>query len=42
MISLNHYEKVYQEYKIFIDINKNKVKLDVQYPELELMLPKDD
>ena len=42
VISLNHYEKVYQEYKTFIDINKNKTKLEVQYPELELILPKDD
>ena len=42
VISLNHYEKVYQEYKTFIDINKTKTKLEVQYPELELILPKDD
>ena len=42
VISLNHYEKVYQEYKTFMDINKNKTKLEVQYPELELILPKDD
>ena len=42
VISLNHYDKVYQEYKTFIDINKNKTKLDIQYPELELILPRDD
>ena len=42
VISLNHYNKVYQEYKTFIDINKNKTKKDIHYPELELILPKDD
>ena len=42
VLSLNHYEKVYQEYKTFNEINKNKSKYDIQYPELELILPKDD
>ena len=42
VMSLNHYEKVYQEYKTFNDINKNKSKYEIQYPELELILPKDD
>ena len=42
VISLSHYEKINQEYKTCIDITKNKAKSDVQYPELELILPKDD
>ena len=42
VMSLNHYEKVFQEYKTFNEINKNKSKYDIQYPELELILPKDD
>ena len=42
VMSINHYDKVYQEYKTFMDINKNKMKFDIQYPELELILPKDD
>ena len=34
--------KKYIKNKTFIDINKTKTKLEVQYPELELILPKDD
>ena len=42
VIALHHYKKIYDEYKIFIDLNKNKDKKDIQYPELELILPRDD
>ena len=42
VISMNHYDKVYQDYKTFIDINKDKLNKDIQYPELELIMPKDD
>ena len=42
VISMNYYDKVYQDYKTFIDINKDKLNKDIQYPELELIMPKDD
>ena len=42
VISMNHYDKVYQDYKTFIEINKDKLNKDIQYPELELIMPKDD
>ena len=42
VIGINHYENVFQEYQTFIDLNKNKIKSEMQYPELELILPKDD
>ena len=42
VISLHHYEKINEEYKIFIEMNKNKKKKDILYPELELIPPKDD
>ena len=42
VIGINHYENVFQEYQTFIDLNKNKIKSEIQYPELELILPKDD
>ena len=42
VISMNHYDKIYQDYKTFNDINKDKSNKDIQYPELELILPKDD
>ena len=42
VISLHHYDKIYEDYKIFIEINKNKKKCDIRYPELELIPPRDD
>ena len=42
VIGLHHYDKVYEDYKIFIEINKNKEKKDIRYPELELVPPRDD
>ena len=42
VISLHHYEKIYEEYKLFVDLNKNKNKKDIHYPELELVPPRDD
>ena len=42
VISLHHYEKIYEEYKLFVDLNKNKKKKDIHYPELELVPPRDD
>ena len=42
VISLHHYEKIYEEYKLFIEINKNKKKKDIFYPEIELVPPRDD
>ena len=41
VISLHHYEKVYDEYKLFNEMNKNKKK-DINYPVLELIPPRDD
>ena len=42
VIALHHYKKIYEEYKIFIEFNRNKDKKDIQYPELELILPRDE
>ena len=42
VISISHFNKINQDYKVFIDINKGKLKKDIQYPELELILPRDD
>ena len=42
VISLHHYEKIYEEYKLFKEMNKNKKKSDIRYPELELIPPRDD
>ncbi len=42
VISLHHYEKIFEEFKIFAEINKNKKIKDIHYPELELIPPKDD
>ena len=42
VISLHHYEKIFEEFKIFEEINKNKKIKDIHYPELELIPPKDD
>jgi len=41
VISLHHYEKIYDEYKLFNEMNKNKKK-DINYPVLELIPPRDD
>ena len=42
VISISHFNKINQDYKTFIDINKEKLHKDIQYPELELILPRDD
>ena len=42
VVSLAHYDKIYNEYKIFYEINKNKKKNSIIYPDLSLVLPKDD
>ena len=42
VISLHHYDKIYEEYKSFKEMNQNKKKTDIHYPELELVPPKDD
>ena len=42
VIGLHHYDKIYEDYKIFIEMNKNKEKKDIRYPELELVPPRDD
>jgi len=42
VISIHHYEKIYEEYKLFNEMNKNKNKKDIIYPDLELIPPRDD
>ena len=42
VISISHFNKINQEYKTFIDLNKGKIKKDIEYPILELILPRDD
>ena len=42
VISISHFNKINQEYKTFIDLNKGKIKKDIEYPILELTLPRDD
>ena len=42
VISLHHYEKIYEDYILFKEINKNKKKNDIHYPELVLVPPRDD
>jgi hypothetical protein len=42
VIGLHHYEKVYEEYKLFNELNSKKNKNEIHYPELELIPPRDD
>ena len=42
VISLHHYEKIYKDYILFKEMNKNKKKSDIHYPDLVLIPPKDD
>ncbi len=42
VISLHHYEKVYEDYEFFNEVNLKKSKKDIHYPELELVPPRDD
>ena len=42
VLSLHHYDKVHEEYTLFKEMNKNKKKSEIHYPELELIPPRDD
>ena len=42
VVSLHHYEKIYEEFKEFKNDNKGKKIKDIEYPKLVLIPPKDD